>query len=76
MNYDAWTALDLAEMFFTHAIERLDAIDMFDRFAWHKYPHCKAARKAFKDRAVLHYDRLREIEPDDFGRLKATTGDI
>ena len=70
--YDAHTAIEYANQFFLRGVDRIDAEQMIESFAFHKYPkrRAKHARKLFIERAMLAYDRHIEIYPEGFGHRK------
>jgi hypothetical protein len=72
MQYDAFTAIELAHQFFLRGVERIDAHAMIESFGYHKYPkrRARAARAEFIRRAMAAYDKHIEIDAKSFGRQK------
>ena len=72
MQYDAFTALELAQQYFLRGVERIDANAMLESFGFHKYhkKRARAARNEFIRRGMMAYDRHVKIDPKSFGRMK------
>ena len=70
--FDWELAISIGDVFFRHGVDEVKAKAMIDDIAFDKYPKRRADqhREAFMRRAEHHYNRRKELEPENFGKWR------